>query len=91
MKKYNLHLMPIPLLAILLFLFSSPISAEELIILSMNTEFFFDHEAPHGQVVGSSSNNPIPTEQEWKAEAKVIAKKIDSTYSEMKNVDNYVD
>lgn len=75
-----------PLIGILLFTstvlaFYSPVSSEELIILSMNTEFFFDHEPPHGQVVGSSSTNPVPTEQQWKAKAKAIAKKIDSTYA----------
>lgn len=74
--------MRILLLASIVFaLACASVPAEELIILSMNTEFFFDHEAPHGNVVGSSNGPPIPTEQQWKAKAKAIAKKIDSTYA----------
>lgn len=81
MKKPNLHIVRVLLLIAILAFSSTSVPAEELIILSMNTEFFFDHEAPHGEVVGSSNGPPIPTEQEWKTKAKAIAKKIDSTYA----------
>jgi cyclophilin family peptidyl-prolyl cis-trans isomerase/endonuclease/exonuclease/phosphatase family metal-dependent hydrolase len=45
-------------------------------ILLLNTEFFFDNEAPHGGVVGDS--RPVPTAEAYRAEAKAIAELIDA-------------
>ena len=53
------------------------LAATEVTILEMNTEFFFDHQAPHGRVVGSNTGPPIPTEAEWKDKAQNIADMID--------------
>ncbi len=54
-----------------------PAVALDVTFLEMNAEFFFDHQEPHGRVVGTVPNMPVPTEAEWKAKAKRIAQKID--------------
>ena len=53
---------------------SSPPDSEVDICL-LNTEFFFDPLEPHGRVVGTSID--IPSEAEYRAEAKAIATLID--------------
>ena len=48
----------------------------EIDIFLLNTEFFFDHKEPHGEVVGKSV--PVPTAEQYEAKAKAIAKLIDT-------------
>ena len=36
----------------------------EVTLLEMNVEWFFDHEVPHGTVVGRFASVPVPTEAE---------------------------
>jgi endonuclease/exonuclease/phosphatase family metal-dependent hydrolase len=67
----------------LLLVFESSRAATEVTILMMNTEFFFDHLPPHGQVVGSDDGPPVPTESEWKNKAQGIAQIIDSTGADL--------
>ena len=45
-------------------------------IFLLNTEFFFDHKEPHGEVVGKSA--PVPTAEQYEAKAKAIAALIDA-------------
>ena len=48
----------------------------EIDIFLLNTEFFFDSEEPHGQVVGKSV--PVPTAEQYEAKARTIAELIDT-------------
>lgn len=48
-------------------------------VLAFNTQFFFDHQAPHGNVVGSGPDHPIPTEAQWKDKAQGIADLINNS------------
>ena len=48
-------------------------------ILEFNTQFFFDHQVPHGSVVGTDADQPIPTEAEWKQKAQDIANVINNS------------
>ena len=48
----------------------------EIDIFLLNAEFFFDSEAPHGEVVGKSV--PAPTAAQYEAKAKTIAELIDT-------------
>ena len=48
----------------------------EIDIFLLNTEFFFDNEEPHGEVVGKSV--PVPTVAQYEAKAKTIAELIDT-------------
>lgn len=45
-------------------------------IFLLNTEFFFDNEEPHGEVIGESV--PVPTAEQYEAKAKAIAELIDT-------------
>ena len=45
-------------------------------IFLLNTEFFFDTEEPHGEVVGKSVL--VPTAEQYEAKAKTIAELIDT-------------
>ena len=45
-------------------------------IFLLNTEFFFDAEEPHGEVIGKSV--PVPTAEQYEAKAKTIAEVIDT-------------
>ena len=76
MKKL-LSLVTAASMAALLVAQQTALAPTEVTILEMNTEFFFDHQAPHGRVVGSNNGPPIPTEAEWKEKAQEIADKID--------------
>ena len=48
----------------------------EIDIFLLNTEFFFDSEEPHGEVVGKSV--PVPTTEEYEVKARTIAELIDA-------------
>ena len=48
----------------------------EIDIFLLNTEFFFDNEASHREVVGKSV--PVPTAEEYAPKAKTIAELIDT-------------
>ena len=48
----------------------------EIDIFLLNTEFFFDHKEPHGEVVGKGV--PVPTAEQYEAKAKAIAELIDT-------------
>ena len=48
----------------------------EINIFLLNTEFFFDTEAPHGKVVGDSV--PVPTAEQYESKAKAIAELINT-------------
>ena len=48
----------------------------EIDIFLLNTEFFFDSEEPHGEVVGKSVS--VPTAEEYETKAKTIAGLIDT-------------
>ena len=48
----------------------------EIDIFLLNTEFFFDSEDPHGEVVGKSV--PVPTAEQYEAKAKTIAELIEA-------------
>ena len=54
----------------------SAIGDIEIDIFLLNTEFFFDYEEPHGEVVGKSV--PVPTAEQYEAKAKTIAELIDT-------------
>ena len=47
----------------------------DVVIMTLNTEFFFDHQQPHGQVVDADP----PTQAEFEAEAQSIADFISSS------------
>ena len=40
----------------------------EIDIFLLNTEFFFDHKEPHGEVVGKGV--PVPTAEQYEAKAQ---------------------
>ena len=48
----------------------------EIDIFLLNTEFFFDHKEPHGEVVGKAV--PVPTAEQYEAKAKTVAELIDT-------------
>ena len=48
----------------------------EIDIFLLNTEFFFDSEEPHGEVIGKSV--PAPTAEQYEAKAKTIAELIET-------------
>ena len=55
---------------------SPAIGDVEIDVFLLNTEFFFDNEEPHGEVVGKSV--PVPTAEQYEAKAKAIAELIDT-------------
>ncbi len=48
----------------------------EIDIFLLNTEFFFDSDEPHGEVIGKSV--PAPTAEQYEAKAKTIAELIET-------------
>lgn len=56
--------------------FGPAIGDIEIDIFLLNTEFFFDHKEPHGEVVGKGV--PVPTAEQYEAKAKTIAGLIDT-------------
>lgn len=71
---------PVPaifaVICLMLCSFGPAIGDIEIDIFLLNTEFFFDHKEPHGEVVGEAV--PVPTAEEYEAKAKTIAELIDT-------------
>ena len=64
------------LFCLMLCSFGQAIGDIEIDIFLLNTEFFFDTEEPHGQVVGKSVS--VPTAEQYEAKARTIAELIDT-------------
>ncbi len=63
-------------LCLMLCLLSPAVGDVEIDIFLLSTEFFFDDEELHGEVVGKSV--PAPTAEQYEAKAKTIAELIDT-------------